>query len=94
MLYQFAYIAIIGDILILTLERRLLERRENTMINIVTESDFDAETLCCGVSREALLSGTVKDFSKEAIEIALKHYDDEEYVKMRQQLMKDIQNGD
>lgn len=52
------------------------------------------EKLCCGVSREALLSGTVKDFSKEAIEIALKHYDDEEYVKIRQKLMEDIKNGD
>lgn len=71
-----------------------IKKRGKTMINIVTELDFDAETLCCGVSREVLLSGTVKDFSKEAIEIALKHYDDEEYVKIRQKLMEDIKNGD
>lgn len=71
-----------------------IKKRGETMIKIVTESDFDAETLCCGVSREALLSGAVKDFSKETIEIALKHYDDEEYVKTRQQLMEDIKNGD
>ena len=67
-----------------------IKKGEKTMINIVAESDFDAETLCCGVSREALLSGTVKDFSKEAIEIALKHYDDEEYVTEKKQLTNKI----